>query len=119
MSAEEICSEPGDDGRLFHKNLSILFLSLTRFLTMFHRLLRVITSGIDIYSFILFVRVVFSWLPPHARRNAFYDLLRRATEPVLRPLRRYIPLIHGIDLAPLAAFVVLRVLRYIIAGGYH
>ena len=36
------------------------------------------------------------------------DFLYRVTEPVLRPIRRVLPMFSGIDLSPLVAMLVIR-----------
>ena len=45
---------------------------------------------LDLYSLVLFIAVVLSWvnLPPD---NPFLRLVQRLTEPVLTPLRRVLP----------------------------
>ena len=37
------------------------------------------------------------------------DLIARLAEPLMRPLRRFIPLVGGVDLSPLAAIVLLQI----------
>ena len=63
---------------------------------------------LEIYKWIVIVSVVVSWLiafevinPASAQARNLLDLLRRVTEPVFRPLRKYIPAIGGIDITPL------------------
>jgi YggT family protein len=67
---------------------------------------------------ILIVYVVISWLFAFdivSRRNAFiysiYEFCRRLTDPMLRPLRRLIPPIGGVDLSVLVLILVLQLLR--------
>ena len=55
---------------------------------------------------LLFVEVIFSWVNPHA---PLAPMLRAMNEPLMRPLRRFIPPIGGIDLSPLVAFLILRI----------
>ena len=78
---------------------------------------RFLLAAIDVYTLILLARVIFSYLPPHTRQNPVYDFIYQITEPVLRPLRQLIPATHGIDFSPLVAFILLRVLRWIIMGS--
>lgn len=61
-----------------------------------------------VYGFmgLIIIEAVFSWVNPHAPLAPF---IRALNEPLLRPLRRVIPLIGGIDLSPLAALVLLRI----------
>lgn len=42
-------------------------------------------------------------------------VVARLCEPVLRPLRRFIPLVGGVDLSPLAALVLLQVALMVLA----
>ena len=55
---------------------------------------------------LIIVEAVFSWVNPHAPLAPF---IRALNDPLLRPLRRVIPLIGNIDLTPLVALIVLRI----------
>jgi YggT family protein len=61
-----------------------------------------------IYGFIglLLIEVIFSWVNPHA---PLAPLVRALNEPLMRPLRRVIPPLGGIDLSPVAAFLILQI----------
>jgi len=43
-------------------------------------------------------------------------LLVKATEPLLGPLRRAIPLIGGFDASPIVALLIVQVLQRVVAG---
>ncbi len=54
----------------------------------------------------LILQAVLSWVNPHSPMAApAYQL----TRPILDPIRRFIPLISGIDLSPLVAILLLQV----------
>ncbi len=54
----------------------------------------------------LILQAVLSWINPHSPMAApAYQL----TRPILDPIRRFIPLISGIDLSPLVAILLLQV----------
>jgi YggT family protein len=55
---------------------------------------------------LLFVEVIFSWVNPQA---PLAPMVRAMNEPLMRPLRRFIPPIGGVDLSPLVAFLILRI----------
>jgi YggT family protein len=55
---------------------------------------------------LIIIEAVFSWVNPHAPLAPFIRVLN---EPLLRPLRRVVPLVGNIDLTPLVALVVLRI----------
>ena len=67
-----------------------------------------------LYAFmiVLFVRVAFSWVSPYPT-NAVSRFAYWVTDPVLQPVRRYVPPVSGLDLSPL---VVLLVVTFVIAA---
>jgi YggT family protein len=66
-----------------------------------------------IYGFmaLLIIEVVFSWINPHAPLAPFIHALN---DPLLRPLRRVIPPIGGIDFSVLVALLLLQVILMVI-----
>jgi len=59
------------------------------------------------------VSAVFSWVNPNAPLAAVVDTV---TRPLLRPFRRVIPPVGGVDLSPLALLLVLQIGLIVIAG---
>ncbi|WP_374261828.1 YggT family protein [Zoogloea sp.] len=57
---------------------------------------------------VVLMSAIFSWVNPHAPLAGVVNAL---AEPFLRPFRRVIPLIGGIDLSPIALLLVLQVLQ--------
>ncbi|MFD2273687.1 YggT family protein [Undibacterium arcticum] len=55
---------------------------------------------------LLIIEAIFSWVNPHAPLAPF---VRALNDPILRPLRRVIPLVGNIDLSPLVALILLRI----------
>jgi YggT family protein len=67
----------------------------------------------DLYGMALFVRVIFSWIRvPYTSRIARF--LWSITEPLLAPIRAILPPLPGVDLSPLIAFFLLRMLQQIV-----
>jgi YggT family protein len=66
-----------------------------------------------IYGFmaLLIIEAVFSWINPHAPLAPFIHALN---DPLLRPLRRVIPPIGGIDLTVLVALILLQILQMVL-----
>lgn len=62
---------------------------------------------------LLVLEAVFSWINPYA---PLAPLARALNEPLLRPLRRIIPLIGNVDLSPLAALLLLQVALQVVGG---
>jgi len=65
---------------------------------------------LDLYSLVLFIAVVLSWvnLSPD---NPLVRLVRQLTEPVLAPLRRVLPSAGGFDFSPIVALLLVRLLQ--------
>ena len=57
----------------------------------------------------LIVRAVFSWIEPYPR-NRIHRLAFDITEPVMRPVRRFIPPMGGLDLSFLVVFFIVSFL---------
>lgn len=55
---------------------------------------------------LLVIEVIFSWVNPHAPLAPF---VRALNDPLMRPLRRVVPMLGAIDLSPLIAFILLRI----------
>jgi len=73
---------------------------------------------LSIYIYILIASAVLSWLiafgvisfsNPNVRQAS--DVLRRLTDPVLNPIRKFLPLIGGLDLSPLVLFLVIQFIQ--------
>lgn len=80
---------------------------------------RIISFLIQAYEFLIFIRVLLSWINVNPYRPAInhpiVDLLYRITDPVLQPLRRVIPPLGGtLDLSPIIALILLEILRQIL-----
>jgi YggT family protein len=76
---------------------------------------------LDIYKWILIISAVMSWLIAFNvinTRNQFVytvsDMLYRLTEPVLRPIRRVVPSMGGLDISPIIALLLIFALQRLI-----
>ncbi|MDQ4065094.1 MAG: YggT family protein [Actinomycetota bacterium] len=73
-----------------------------------------IQTAISVYTLILFVRIILSWVTmfwsPSPALTPIIRVIYELTEPVMALFRRYIPPIGGLDISPLIIFVILRLL---------
>jgi YggT family protein len=60
-------------------------------------------------------RALLSWFPID-QGGALYQLLYRVTEPIMEPLRRFMPGSGMMDLSPMAAIILLLVIGQFVAG---
>ena len=65
---------------------------------------------IDLYSLIVLVAVVMSWLQL-SPSNPIAQFVHAVTEPVLGPIRRALPPMGGLDFSPMVLLIGLRLLR--------
>jgi len=77
--------------------------------------------ALDIYVFFIIAQVILSWLvafnvlnTAHPAARTIESFLLRVTEPVMAPVRRYIPSIGGIDLSPLVVVFGIYLLQALI-----
>ena len=76
--------------------------------------MNLLSTLLQLYSFILVGRVLLSWFPNADPRNPFVRFLYEATEPVLQPIRQALPRTSGIDFSPLVVLVGIQVLSYLL-----
>jgi len=74
---------------------------------------------VELIVFVVIASAIASWLVAFGvvnMRNHFVrtlvETLYRLTEPLLRPIRRIMPNLGGVDISPIALLVILYFLRY-------
>ena len=74
---------------------------------------------IKIYIWLLIISVVMSWLVSFNVINTCNrfvymvgDFLYRITEPLLAPVRRFLPFMGGLDISPVVLILLLYTLQY-------
>ena len=63
--------------------------------------------SLNLFFFVILIRIVLSWVAP-ANYNPVTALLHTLSEPILRPFRRLVPSIGGLDISPIFAIVLLQ-----------
>jgi len=71
--------------------------------------------SMHLFVFAIFVRVILSWISPGGY-NPAAAIIFTLTEPLLRPLRRWLPSLGGIDISPVFAIILLLAATKIVAG---
>ncbi|UJW84181.1 YggT family protein [Devosia sp. SL43] len=84
--------------------------------------LDIILLILDLYWWIVIAMIIMSWLISFNvinTRNQFVEavwrILNQLTEPVLRPIRKIMPNISGLDLSPIILFIIIFFIQRIIA----
>lgn len=80
---------------------------------------------IDLYKWVVIAAVVFSWLISFNVINAhnpfvrsLWNALLAVTEPLLKPIRRMLPDLGGIDISPIILFLALIFLQSVVISGW-
>jgi YggT family protein len=84
---------------------------------MFFAIYQFLDTLLDLFLWVIIINAVLSWLIAFNVVNtsnrivySVIDLSYRLTEPVLRPLRRVIPPMGGLDLSPLILYLGLSII---------
>jgi YggT family protein len=86
---------------------------------------RIVVDLLQVYLIVLFVRILLTWVPvdPWSRFNKVIGWLGAITDPLLRPLRRWIPPLRigsaMLDLSPIVLIVVVEVLIGVLGGSRY
>ena len=68
---------------------------------------------INIFLFAVIIQVILSWVNP-GNYNPAIGLINSVSNPVMRPIQRFIPPLGGIDLSPLFATLFLMVVKMLL-----
>ncbi len=74
-------------------------------------LAKIIDMGLTLYIWVIIARALISWVNPDPY-NPIVTFLYRATEPVMAPIRRLIPIRGlGIDISPIIVIMIIYFLQ--------
>jgi len=86
---------------------------------MVNPLIWLVLTILDLYTWVIIIAVVASWLISFGVINIHNQFarslvyaLQALTEPVFRPIRRIIPPMGGLDLSPLVLLLLIQFIRY-------
>ena len=81
-------------------------------------LIQTVVLALDLYWWIIIASAVFSWLyafnvvnPRNQIVSTIGNFLFRITEPALRPIRRVLPDLGGIDISPIILLLIIFFIR--------
>lgn len=76
-------------------------------------LIGVTSLFLKIFFFALIVSVILSWVAPGSH-NPAAQLVQQICEPLLAPIRRFLPNLGGLDISPIFAFIALNLLDMLV-----
>jgi YggT family protein len=84
--------------------------------------LDVVNIALSLYIWVLIASAIMSWLvafnvinPRNDFVRTVWDVLYRVTEPALRPIRRFMPNLGGIDISPIILLLIIFFAQSVIA----
>ena len=82
-----------------------------------YKIYSVLQSTLQIFSFLLLIRVLLTWFPSIDWNNGALSALCSLTDPYLNIFRGIIPPIGGFDISSILAFLLLNVIRHALGGA--
>lgn len=82
-------------------------------LLFFKSIAELLSLFLNVFLFAILIQIIVSWINPGSH-NPIMSVIQTITEPVMAPARRVIPAIGGLDLSPLAAILVIQLLKMLI-----
>lgn len=70
---------------------------------------------VNLYFFSILILVIASWLSGMAR-SPVLEILQQITWPIMRPFKRLIPPIGGMDITPIPVIILLQLVNILFAG---
>ncbi len=81
---------------------------------------------INLYTWVLIINVIFSWLIAMNIFNtqnriiiAVYYGTKRLTDPLLNPIRNFLPNLSGIDISPVVLILILYFIRNLLYEYFY
>lgn len=71
---------------------------------------------LKIFFFALIISVILSWVAPGSH-NPGAELVNQICEPALAPFRRIVPSLGGLDISPILAFMVLKLIDMLVINN--
>ncbi len=72
-----------------------------------------------IYMIAIIIQAVMSWINPMQNYHPISALISQLTEPVIRPVRKFVPPFSGIDFSPFVVLIVINLLIMLIPFIFH
>ena len=77
---------------------------------MLYALIDLVRIAGTLFTLLIFVRVVLSWIQP-GQSNRLIELVHRVTEPLLAPVRGLLPAMGGMDFSPIIVLFGIQIVE--------
>ncbi|MGD8925488.1 MAG: YggT family protein [Thioalkalispiraceae bacterium] len=69
-----------------------------------------------LYLICIFIVIITSWINPGAYQHPLVQIAMQITNPLIRPCRRILPPLGGIDFSPILAIIIIYAIMYLVAA---
>jgi YggT family protein len=69
---------------------------------------------LEALKWLIIIRALMSWFVAPGSDNGFSRIIRRLTDPILRPLSEMLPPMGGLDVSPLLAFFAIYLFQQLL-----
>lgn len=77
-------------------------------------LLALVYYLLEILKWLIIARAIMSWFMSPYSDHPIARMLRRVTDPILRPISEMVPVMGGLDISPLLAFFAIQLLQMVV-----
>ena len=96
--------------------LPFVEVSLSWWSLAFLALFKAILLVLNFAMYLVILAAVFSWLRPR-NPGPFFQLVGELSQPALRRVRSFVPIVRGLDFSPLVLLLVIQLLKFIFIWG--
>ena len=75
-----------------------------------------ITHACWLYLICIFITIVVSWVNPGAYQHPVVQIAMQITNPLMRPIRKILPPMGGIDFSPILALIIIYAVMFLVAA---
>ncbi len=69
-----------------------------------------------LYLICIFITIIMSWINPSAYQHPLVQIAVQITNPVMRPCRKILPPMAGIDFSPILALIIIYAVMFLVAA---
>lgn len=69
-----------------------------------------------LYLICIFITIIMSWVSPGAYQHPLVQIAMQITNPILKPCRKILPPMAGIDFSPILALIIIYAIMFLVAA---
>jgi len=69
-----------------------------------------------LYLICIFITIIMSWVNPQAYQHPLVQIAMQITNPIMKPCRKILPPMSGIDFSPILALIVIYAIIFLVAA---